>query len=103
MTNAGFAEKEQPAFDHGKLLCHLARTAQRVFKGVVIVGDEVVKRAVIVAPRNARVGHEPLVDVVAPAVAACDAFDVAILERLPTGTVTEGTYGLVVRRRNHAT
>ena len=103
LSDSGIADKKQPALDHGKLFGHLARAAQRIFRAFVVVSDEIVERAVVIAAGNARLGDEPLVDVVAPAVAARDALDLTILERLPTGTVADGTDGFALRRRKHAT
>ena len=96
-------EEEQSALDHRKPIGYRARPAERIFERIVVVGDEIVERAVMVTSRNTRLCHQALVDVVAPAIAARDPLDVAILERFPTGTVTERAYRPVGRRRNHAT
>src|SRR5581483_5051898 len=69
----------------------------------VVVCDEVVERAVVIAAGNARVVHQPLSDRFAPAVAACyPSAAVRTIDRFPPCSVADWA-DVSVRRLEHAT
>ena len=82
--------EQQPLADHRERFGDAPRARHRFLQRFV-VGGEVVERAVLVAPRDVRVGEAVLPDACAPAVAADHSPHAILVDRRPSGVVATWT------------